>query len=67
VAEPRPDGLAAYPEGHRLRLLARPDACDAVRAAVAAPGASVETAPKRLEDAAFVLVHEPQAKAWAQG
>jgi ABC-2 type transport system ATP-binding protein len=57
--------ISAYPEGHRLRLLVRPAACEAVRAAVCACGASLEDTPKRLEDAAFVLIHDPEAKAWA--
>ena len=57
--------IAAYSEGHRLRLLVRPAACDSIRAAVCDFGASVEDTPKRLEDAAFVLVHDPEAAAWA--
>ena len=28
-------------------------------------GAEAEGTPKRLEDAAFVLVHDPEAKSWA--
>jgi ABC-type multidrug transport system ATPase subunit len=60
-----PGVIASYPEGHRLRLLARPGACAALRAEVAAFGASLEETPKRLEDAAFVLVHDPEAKTWA--
>jgi len=60
-----PGVIASYPEGHRLRLLVRPGDGAALRAAVAACGASLEDTPKRLEDAAFVLVHDPEAKSWA--
>jgi ABC-type multidrug transport system ATPase subunit len=59
--------IAAYPEGYRLRLLVRLGACEALRAAVRACGASLDEAPKRLEDAAFVLVHDREASAWAGG
>ena len=60
-----PGVIATYPEGHRLRILARPGAGAAIRAAATAIGASVEDTPKRLEDAAFVLVHDPEARSWA--
>jgi len=57
--------IAAYPEGHRLRLLVRPGACEAIRADAGAFGADIDYVPKRLEDAAFVLVHDPEAKSWS--
>ncbi len=57
--------IAAYPEGHRLRLLVRPGASEAIRREASAFGADIDTVPKRLEDAAFVLVHDPEAKSWS--
>jgi len=60
-----PGVIAAYPEGHRLRLLVRPGAGEAIRADVTAFGGEAQDTPKRLEDAAFVLVHDPEAKSWA--
>jgi ABC-type multidrug transport system ATPase subunit len=62
-----PGVIAAYPEGHRLRLLVRPGACETIRNQADAFGADIESAPKRLEDAAFVLVHDPEANAWSLG
>ena len=57
--------IATYSEGHRLRLLIRPAAYERVLAQARAMGAEAEGTPKRLEDAAFVLVHDPEAKSWA--
>lgn len=59
--------IAAYPEGHRLRLLIRPGARADVRAALVAVGATAQDAQKRLEDAAFVLVQDKEASTWAAG
>ena len=56
--------IAASPEGHGLRLLVRPDACAAIEAAARAAGARLEDTHKRLEDAALVLTHDPEAKSW---
>jgi ABC-type multidrug transport system ATPase subunit len=57
--------IASYAEGHRLRLLLRPTAHAAIVAEAQAMGAVAEETPKRLEDAAFVLVHDPEARSWA--
>jgi ABC-type multidrug transport system ATPase subunit len=57
--------IATYSEGHRLRLLIRPAAREAILAQARAMGAAAEETPKRLEDAAFVLVHDPEARSWA--
>ncbi|MDR3512850.1 MAG: ABC transporter ATP-binding protein [Caulobacteraceae bacterium] len=62
--ETAPGVIAASPEGHGLRLLVRPGAGEAIRAEAAAVGARAEDTRKRLEDAAFVLVHDPEAKSW---
>jgi ABC-type multidrug transport system ATPase subunit len=58
--------IAAYPEGHRLRLLVRGDRAAALSRRARALGAEIAPAPKRLEDAAFVLAHAPEATPWAQ-
>jgi ABC-type multidrug transport system ATPase subunit len=50
--------MATYVQGQRLRVLMRPDALTRVRARAEAAGLKVEDTPKRLEDAAFVLVKE---------
>jgi ABC-2 type transport system ATP-binding protein len=57
--------IAAYPEGHRLRLLVRPGASEDIRSQASDFGADIAFVPKRLEDAAFVLVHDPEAKTWS--
>jgi ABC-2 type transport system ATP-binding protein len=50
--------MATYVHGQRLRVLMRPDAVGRVRARVEAAGLAADDTPKRLEDAAFVLVKE---------
>ncbi|HEX4196565.1 MAG TPA: ABC transporter ATP-binding protein [Caulobacteraceae bacterium] len=50
--------MATYVQGQRLRVLTRPDALARVCARAEAAGLAAEDAPKRLEDAAFVLVKE---------
>jgi ABC-2 type transport system ATP-binding protein len=50
--------MATYVQGQRLRVLMRPDALGEVRARAQAAGLTAEGTPKRLEDAAFVLVRE---------
>mgnify|MGYP001599102423 CR=1 FL=1 len=50
--------MATYVQGQRLRVLMRPDIVDKVRARAADAGLTAEDTPKRLEDAAFVLVRE---------
>jgi ABC-2 type transport system ATP-binding protein len=62
--ETAPGLIASYPEGRRLRLLVRTSAGEQIRARAADLGASLETAAKRLEDAAFVLTHDPEARSW---
>ena len=42
-----------------------PGACEAILGHASAFGADIEYVPKRLEDAAFVLVHDPEAKTWS--
>ena len=52
------DGVfGVFPHGHRLRVLVEPGADGAVRMLAAARAVRVEAAPKRLEDAAFVIAH----------
>lgn len=50
--------MATYVHGQRLRVLMRPDAMARVRGRAEAAGLEAEDTPKRLEDAAFVLVKE---------
>jgi len=50
--------MATYVQGQRLRVLMRPDALGRVRERAEAAGLTPEDTPKRLEDAAFVLVKE---------
>jgi ABC-2 type transport system ATP-binding protein len=59
----RPGVIGVFPHGHSLRVLAAPGAGEAVRADAAALGARIEDAPKRLEDAAFVLTHQAREQA----
>jgi ABC-2 type transport system ATP-binding protein len=53
--EAQPGVVAAYPHGHRVRVLYRPEALAAVQAEVGAAGALIEPCPKRLEDAALLI------------
>jgi ABC-2 type transport system ATP-binding protein len=53
--------LAAYPEGRRLRVLAKPGADIGVRALAEASGLTAETAERRFEDTAFVAVQRRSA------
>jgi hypothetical protein len=53
--------IATYPQGQRLRILIEPHALAAVRKRAAAAGLAPEETPKRLEDAAFVVVRESLA------
>jgi hypothetical protein len=62
--EPAEGVIAASPEDHGLRLLVRPGACGRIKAEALAAGARLEDTHKRLEDAALVLVHDPEAKSW---
>ena len=50
--------MATYVQGQRLRVLMRPGALGKVRERAQAAGLTAEDTPKRLEDAAFVLVRE---------
>jgi ABC-type multidrug transport system ATPase subunit len=50
--------MATYVQGQRLRVLMRPDVLGKVRERARAAGLTAEDTPKRLEDAAFVLVRE---------
>ncbi|HEY3813631.1 MAG TPA: ABC transporter ATP-binding protein [Caulobacteraceae bacterium] len=48
--------LAAYPEGRRLRVLAKPGSEAAVRAMAEAAGVKAEPVERRFEDTAYVAV-----------
>jgi ABC-2 type transport system ATP-binding protein len=50
--------MATYVQGQRLRVLMRPDVFDKVRERAQSAGLTADETPKRLEDAAFVLVRE---------
>ena len=50
--------IATYPQGRRLRILLRPEALPALRKRAAAAQLALEETPKRLEDAAFVIVRQ---------
>jgi ABC-2 type transport system ATP-binding protein len=50
--------MAAHPQGQHLRLLYHPGAMDEIRRVAATAGVAVEATHKRLEDAAFVTVHQ---------
>ncbi len=50
--------MATYVQGQRLRVLMKPDVLGKVRECAVAAGLTAEDTPKRLEDAAFVLVRE---------
>jgi ABC-2 type transport system ATP-binding protein len=52
--------IATYVQGQRLRVLLHPDALASVQRRARAAGLEIEDAPKRLEDAAFVLVRRGQ-------
>ncbi|MBS0294664.1 MAG: ABC transporter ATP-binding protein [Proteobacteria bacterium] len=54
-----PGVLAAYPQGRRLRVLARPEAFKGLLDWLSARGSPAEETPPRFEDAAFVLVRGP--------
>jgi ABC-2 type transport system ATP-binding protein len=50
--------IATYVQGQRLRVLVHPSALPRVRERAGSAGLEAEDTPKRLEDAAFVLVRE---------
>ncbi len=50
-----PGVVGSFPRGHRLRVLFESEAIGAVRAIAVEAGGQLDLAPKRLEDAAFVL------------
>ena len=53
--------MAIYPQGQQLRLLFHPGAVEEVRRCAAACDVQIEATHKRLEDAAFVTVHQSRA------
>ena len=53
--------LAAYPEGRRLRVLAKPGSEAAVHALANAAGVEAEAVERRFEDTAFVAVQRRSA------
>jgi len=59
--EAAPGVIAAYPFGHRVRVLYRPDAAIAVRSAADANGVQIEACAKRLEDAALLIARGSSA------
>ncbi|HEX4180107.1 MAG TPA: ABC transporter ATP-binding protein [Caulobacteraceae bacterium] len=50
--------MGIFPQGHRLRVLARPHAGETIAALATSMGARVEPCEKRLEDTAFVITHD---------
>jgi ABC-2 type transport system ATP-binding protein len=55
--------IAAFPFAHRVRVLHRPGAADAVAAIAQAHDARAEACARRLEDAALVLTRQAAARA----
>jgi ABC-2 type transport system ATP-binding protein len=50
--------IATYPQGRRLRILIKPEALADVRKRAGAAGLALDDTPKRLEDAAFIIVRQ---------